>query len=278
MPKRIERYMINIIYGFKGEYDMRPDTPIDQLKQLKFELTKLLLLYRCALDEIETKINILKQEFQALHDYSPIEHTKSRIKTPESILEKMIRKNLDLSFTSIKDNIKDIAGLRITCSFIPDIYNVQEMLMKQSDLEVLEIKDYIESPKPNGYRSLHMLVNVPVFMSDSVEKVCVEIQIRTIAMDFWASLEHKIFYKYKQAVPERLLKELKNAAESAHSLDLQMGDLHREIDEIKHMHGEEELDIDIRKLVINNQQFLLPEPLLELLGGKKETNIRNLND
>ncbi|SDF16151.1 putative GTP pyrophosphokinase [Fontibacillus panacisegetis] len=251
---------------------------IEQLKQMKYELTKLLLLYRCALDEIETKINILKQEFQALHDYSPIEHTKSRIKTPESILEKMIRKNLDLSFSTIKENIKDIAGLRITCSFIPDIYNVQEMLMKQNDLEVLEIKDYIESPKPNGYRSLHMLVNVPVFMSDSVEKVCVEIQIRTIAMDFWASLEHKIFYKYRQTVPEQLLKELKNAAESAHSLDLQMGDLHREINEIKHMQGEDDFDIDIRKLVINNQQFLLPETLLELLGGKKENNTGNLNE
>ncbi|MNO67323.1 GTP pyrophosphokinase YwaC [compost metagenome] len=190
----------------------------------------------------------------------------------------MIRKNLDLSFSTIKENIKDIAGLRITCSFIPDIYNVQEMLMKQNDLEVLEIKDYIESPKPNGYRSLHMLVNVPVFMSDSVEKVCVEIQIRTIAMDFWASLEHKIFYKYRQTVPEQLLKELKNAAESAHSLDLQMGDLHREIDEIKHMQGEDDFDIDIRKLVINNQQFLLPETLLELLGGKKENNTGNLNE
>lgn len=249
---------------------MNMDTPIDRFKQMKYELTKLLLLYRCALDEIETKINILKQEFQALHDYSPIEHTKSRIKSPESILEKMIRKGLNFSFTSIKENIKDIAGLRITCSFIPDIYNVQEMLMRQNDLEVLEIKDYIESPKPNGYRSLHMLVNVPVFMSDCVEKVCVEIQIRTIAMDFWASLEHKIFYKYKQSVPERLLKELKKAADSAHSLDLQMGDLHREIDEIKHMNGEDDdLDIDIRKLVINNQQFLLPEMLLELLGGKE---------
>lgn len=138
------------------------------------------------------------------------------------------------------------------------------MLANQDDLEVLEIKDYIEQPKPNGYRSLHMLVEVPVFMSDCSERVCVEVQIRTIAMDFWASLEHKIFYKYSQAIPERLLNELKSAAEAANSLDLQMERLHREINDIKDANGDNEFD-ELRRIIINNQQLSLPAGFMQLL-------------
>lgn len=238
--------------------------PIEQLKKMKYDLTRFLLVYKFALDEIETKIDILKEEFQSLHDYSPIEHTKSRIKSPESIMNKMVRKNHEFSLDGIRNNIKDIAGLRITCSFISDIYAVKDMLANQDDLEVLEIKDYIEQPKPNGYRSLHMLVEVPVFMSDCSERVCVEVQIRTIAMDFWASLEHKIFYKYSQAIPERLLNELKSAAEAANSLDLQMERLHREINDIKDANGDNEFD-ELRRIIINNQQLSLPAGFMQLL-------------
>ncbi|MMZ59967.1 GTP pyrophosphokinase YwaC [compost metagenome] len=201
-----------------------------------------------------------------MHDYSPIEHTKSRLKSPESIMNKMIRKNSELSLDAIKDHIKDIAGLRITCSFISDIYDVNNMLQRQSDLKVLEIKDYIKNPKPNGYQSLHLLVQVPVFMSDCEELVCVEVQIRTIAMDFWASLEHKIFYKYNQSVPENLTRELKNAADSANALDLQMERLHREIKEIKDARGEEDSIEELRKIMINNQQITVPANFLKLLG------------
>ncbi|MGO4951730.1 GTP pyrophosphokinase [Paenibacillus peoriae] len=245
---------------------MHLEDPMDKFKKLKHDITRFMLIYKFALDEMETKIEILKQEFQALHDYSPIEHTKSRLKSPESIMNKMIRKNSELSLDAIKDHIKDIAGLRITCSFISDIYDVSNMLQRQSDLKVLEIKDYIKNPKPNGYQSLHLLVQVPVFMSDCEELVCVEVQIRTIAMDFWASLEHKIFYKYNQSVPESLTRELKNAADSANALDLQMERLHREIKEIKDARGEEDSIEELRKIIINNQQITVPANFLKLLG------------
>ncbi|MBO2943554.1 GTP pyrophosphokinase family protein [Paenibacillus sp. F411] len=244
---------------------MNAPYPIDQFKKFKYDITRFLMTYKFALDHMETKIDVLKEEFQSLHDYNPIEHTKSRLKTPESIMNKMFRKNHELSFDSIKHHIKDIAGLRITCSFISDIYRVQELLCGQSDLRVLEVKDYIKNPKPNGYQSLHVLVDVPVYMSDGEQRACVEIQIRTIAMDFWASLEHKIFYKYNKEVPERLTQELKCAADAANALDLQMERLHREIQEIKD--ADDAAEQELQRIVIQNQQFALPSNLLKLLGG-----------
>lgn len=237
---------------------------MQQFKQFKNEITRFMMMYKFALDSLETKIEILKEEFQFLHDYNPIEHTKSRLKTPESIINKIMRKECDISFPSIKQNIKDIAGLRITCSFVSDIYRISDMLKSQSDLIILETKDYIKEPKPNGYQSLHMIVGVPVYMSDRQENVCVEIQIRTIAMDFWASLEHKIFYKYKEAVPQRLLQELKQAADSASALDKQMERLHNEIAEIKESNVET-ADDEMKQIVIRNQQFQIPAALLELI-------------
>ncbi|MFB9325213.1 GTP pyrophosphokinase family protein [Paenibacillus aurantiacus] len=247
---------------------MSPQDSIEHFRQLKQTITRFMMVYKFALDEMETKIDILKEEFQLLHDYNPIEHTKSRLKSPESIMNKLFRKKLDISLESIRENIRDIAGLRITCSFISDIYRVRDMLAGQSDLVVLETKDYIREPKPNGYQSLHMLLEVPVFMSDRVERVCIEVQIRTIAMDFWASLEHKIFYKYNEAVPERLLAELKTAAESATALDRQMERLHREMNELKEGRLIEEEEL--RHIRLNNQQFSIPAALLELIEGDGE--------
>lgn len=238
---------------------------LGQLKIMKNEITRFMMKYKFALDEIETKIEILKEEFQALHDYSPIEHTKSRLKSPESILKKLNRKGVPISLESVEENIKDIAGLRITCSFLSDIYKVSEMLENQSDLKVLNVKDYIKNPKPNGYQSLHLLLEVPVFLSDRVEHVCVELQIRTIAMDFWASLEHKIFYKYNQSVPERLLLELKIAADTANALDHQMERLQREVQLIKESHPQESFLEELRNIQISNQQFKLPSGLLDVL-------------
>lgn len=238
---------------------------IGQFKTMRNEITRFMMKYKFALDEIETKIEILKEEFQALHDYSPIEHTKSRLKTFESILKKLHRKGQDISMESIEEHIKDIAGLRITCSFLSDIYKVSEMLEKQSDLKVLNVKDYIKNPKPNGYQSLHLLIEVPVFLSDREERVCVEVQIRTIAMDFWASLEHKIFYKYNQSVPEKLLQELKAAADTANDLDHQMERLQREVQIIKDSHADEALLEELRSFQISNQQFKLPAGLIEVL-------------
>jgi putative GTP pyrophosphokinase len=205
------------------------DFTLNELRTLKAELTRFMMAYKFALDEMNTKINILKEEFQYIHDYNPIEHVKSRVKSPESILDKVYRKNLELSLPSIKENIKDIAGIRITCSFITDIYKISDMLKSQKDITVVESKDYIVNPKPNGYRSLHLIIEIPIFMSDREERIPVEIQIRTIAMDFWASLEHKIFYKYNKDVPDHLLKELKEAATSAAELDVKMERLNNEM-------------------------------------------------
>ncbi|PWW36624.1 putative GTP pyrophosphokinase [Paenibacillus pabuli] len=257
------------VYEERKKTMMNAPHPIDQFKKFKYEITRFMMIYKFALDQMETKIEVLKEEFQSLHDYSPIEHTKSRLKSPESIMNKMFRKNHELTFESIKKNIKDIAGVRITCSFISDIYRIKDMLCNQSDLRVLEVKDYIQNPKPNGYQSLHLLVEVPVYMSNGEERACVEIQIRTIAMDFWASLEHKIFYKYNKDVPERLTKELKSAADSANALDQQMERLHREIQEIKDAENERDEE-ELRRIIINNQQFTLPSNLLKLLGDGEQ--------
>jgi putative GTP pyrophosphokinase len=237
---------------------------MEQFKKFKDEITRFMMMYKFALDSLETKIEILKEEFHFLHDYNPIEHTKSRLKSPESILNKIYRKRCDISFTSIRDKIKDIAGLRITCSFVTDIYRISEMLRSQSDLTIVETKDYIKNPKPNGYQSLHLIVEVPVYMSDRQEKVCVEVQIRTIAMDFWASLEHKIFYKYNEAVPPRLLQELKEAADNAAALDKQMERLHDEIAEIKENHENNEI-AKAKRIIINDQEFQIPAALLEMI-------------
>lgn len=206
---------------------------VEQFKRLREEITRVMMMYQFALNELETKIEILKEEFQLLHDYNPIEHTKSRVKTFESIIGKIQRKNMPFNLDSIRNGIKDIAGIRITCSFISDIYRIKEMLEQHFDVEIYEVKDYIKNPKPNGYRSLHLIAGVPVVMTTGREMVCVEIQIRTIAMDFWASLEHKIFYKYNEAVPLHLIGELKQAADAANVLDQQMERLHKEISIIK---------------------------------------------
>ena len=204
-------------------------TFLDDLTQLRRDFTRFMLAYQFAVEEITTKISILREEFRLLHDYNPIEHVGSRVKTPESIISKVTRKGCETSFEAIRAEITDIAGVRVTCSFTTDVYRLFEMLTGQSDITVHTVKDYIAHPKPNGYRSLHALVEVPVFLSDSVEHVMVELQFRTIAMDFWASLEHKIYYKFQNAPPPGVLEHLAQAAETAHRLDSLMEDLHRQV-------------------------------------------------
>lgn len=237
------------------------------LKKFKNELTRFMMLYQFGIDELNTKIDILKQEFQYIHDYSPIEHVKSRIKSPESILKKVQRKNLDLSLPSIKENIKDIAGIRITCSFISDIFEISRMLENQSDIEVVEKKDYINYPKPNGYQSLHLIVKIPVFMSNGIENVYVEVQIRTIGMDFWASLEHKIYYKFDNEVPAYLSKELKNAADTVAMLDKKMEVLH---EEIRKLDSDDDIENELNLLNASGQKLNIPMALLESLSKDKE--------
>lgn len=245
---------------------MNPEQ-LEQFKQMRKNMTRLMLVYKFALAELETKIEILQEEFLMIHEYNPIEHTSSRLKSPESIMKKLGRKGKDISVNSIRENVKDIAGLRITCSFISDIYQIFDMLQNQSDLKILNVKDYIQNPKNNGYKSLHLLIEIPVFMSDCKELVTVEVQIRTIAMDFWASLEHKIFYKYDQFVPERLLKELKEAADSAYALDQKMERLHNEIKVIKDENKTETID-ELTKLIVKNQQITIPATFLGMLDSE----------
>ena len=191
-----------------------------------------MLEHRFGMDEVVTKLNILRDEFTHLHDYNPIESVSSRLKSPESLLEKMVRKGLaldDPSYDEVRARITDIAGVRVVCSFASDVYRVFDLLAQQQDVTIVEVRDYIKRPKPNGYRSLHALVEVPVFLSGGEVAVLVEVQLRTIAMDFWASLEHKIYYKYRRDVPVELLDGLHEAAETAYALDATMERLHEEV-------------------------------------------------
>lgn len=189
----------------------------------------IMFLYNAALKEVETKLEILNDEFQHVHQYNPIEHIKTRIKTPESIVKKLKRYGYETSVENMVKYINDIAGVRLICSFTSDIYRLAAMIGNQSDLKVLAIKDYIKNPKDSGYKSFHMLVSVPVFLSDSVVETKVEIQIRTIAMDFWASLEHKIYYKFEGHAPAYISEDLKSCAEMVAELDDRMLSLNEAI-------------------------------------------------
>jgi len=191
----------------------------------------IMFLYDAALKEVETKLEILNNEFQHVHQYNPIEHFKTRIKTPESIVKKLKRYGYETSVENMIKYVNDIAGVRLICSFTSDIYRLAAMIGKQSDLKVLSIKDYIKNPKDSGYKSFHMLLSVPVFLSDSVVETKVEVQIRTIAMDFWASLEHKIYYKFEGQAPAYIREDLKACADMVSALDEKMLSLNEAIRE-----------------------------------------------
>jgi len=193
------------------------------------ELTQFMMVYKFGLAEIRTKIDILAEELAHRGSGNPIEHVTPRLKTPASITAKARRIGCPLTFDDLRGRIRDIAGIRIVCSFVSDVYTVSEMLTRQPDVNLVVTKDYIAKPKPNGYRSLHLNVEIPVFLSNQVVAVPVEVQLRTVAMDFWASLEHKIYYKHDPGIPDPLLDELAAAAEDAARLDQRMERLHREI-------------------------------------------------
>ncbi|CAN5578004.1 hypothetical protein BH10ACT1_BH10ACT1_32640 [soil metagenome] len=193
------------------------------------ELRRFLMVYGFAIEEVTTKIEILRSEYAHLHDHNPIEHVSTRLKEPQGIIDKARRRGSGLGYDEIRANIRDIAGVRVTCSFVSDVYTIFDAFCDQADVRVVEVEDYIADPKPNGYQSLHAIIEVPVFLSGGPEHVCVEMQFRTVAMDFWASLEHKIYYKYDRQVPDRLIRELKEAADTAAALDQRMERLHREV-------------------------------------------------
>ncbi|MCI6629256.1 MAG: GTP pyrophosphokinase family protein [Lachnospiraceae bacterium] len=191
------------------------------------------LIYNSALKEITTKLEILNDEFQHIHRYNPIEHIKSRLKSPESIVKKLKKHGRESTIENMVEYINDIAGVRIICSFTSDIYRIAEMLRNQNDIKVLSIKDYIKTPKPSGYKSYHMIVSIPIFLSDRVADTKVEIQIRTVAMDFWASLEHKINYKFEGNAPDSIKRELVECSKMVSDLDERMLSLNEEVTKYK---------------------------------------------
>lgn len=191
---------------------------------------RLLLLNKFAVEEIYTKLKILNEEFSHNQSINPIEHIKTRVKRRKSIIRKLEKKGIDPTPENAKKHLQDIAGVRLICSFTSDIYRLYDTLKRQDDLRILEVKDYIENPKGNGYQSLHMLVEVPVFLSEGSENMCVEIQIRTIAMDFWASLEHKLYYKYDDDVPDHITNDLRECAYIINDLDSRMLNIKFQID------------------------------------------------
>ena len=182
----------------------------------------MMLIDNSALKEVGTKLEILNDEFQHIHQYNPIEYIKSRIKSPESIVKKLKRGGHESTISNMTEFVNDIAGIRIVCSFVSDIYRLAEMIGRQNDLTVVSLKDYIKHPKQSGYKSYHMLVTVPIFLSDRVEDAKVEIQIRTIAMDFWASLEHKIYYKFEGNAPDYISRDLRECSGLVSMLDAKM--------------------------------------------------------
>ena len=210
-------------------FDLLKDNELSQYFEEEVMAYKnLMLQYRCAIREIETKFNVLTDELSLSYNRNPVESIKTRLKSVKSIVGKLKRKNLPLSVAAIEDNLNDVAGIRIICSFIDDIYALVNMFTRQDDIKVIEIKDYIKNPKENGYRSLHLIVEVPIFLSNITKYVRVEVQFRTIAMDFWASLEHEIKYK-KNINSQEIFNELKELATASNILDEKMKNIRNKV-------------------------------------------------
>lgn len=208
-----------------------PDTAAPLFDQAQ-EFEELMMMYSCAIREVKTKLEVLNDELSVRYNRNPIEFIKSRLKKPISILKKLEKNGYELTLESVMANLNDVAGVRVVCYFIDDIYDVARWLAKQDDIRLLEVKDYIRHPKDNGYRSLHMIVEIPVFFSEEKRQMRVEVQIRTIAMDFWASLEHQLRYKRdldKVDNPEAIGKELKRCAEIIADTDLRMQEIREKI-------------------------------------------------
>ena len=224
--------MVDILKKVEAEVFVGNDTtdPYEVAQALIKELYDLENTFTAAIKEVRTKLEILNDEFQSTHERNPIHTIQSRVKSPKSIVEKLDRKGFDLSVQSARENLDDIAGIRIICPYIEDIYAVKNLLKAQDDIELVRVTDYIKKPKPNGYRSLHLILKVPVF-SDHKEMVKVEVQIRTIAMDFWASLEHQLRYKAVDSanIPESVARELKECADTIAETDVRMQDIHNQV-------------------------------------------------
>ena len=205
------------------------DISVDWIKEKFNEFVRLMTYYRCAMMEIETKFNVLNEEYSLAYDHNPISSIKTRLKSFPSISEKLSRKGISNDIDSIEKNLNDVAGVRVICSFLEDVYSLADALLKQDDIILIEKKDYIKNPKPNGYRSLHIIVGIPIFLAHEKRVMKVEIQLRTIAMDFWASLEHQLRYKKETTFTADMAKELLNCAELSAELDNKMDSLRKAV-------------------------------------------------
>ncbi len=204
----------------------------EKIMEQMFRFVELEHLYESAIREVKTKLEILDSEFRAKYAYNPIHHIENRLKSPQSILGKLQRKGIPVNVESVRKNILDFAGVRVVCNYIDDIYTVADLLTSQDDVKLIKRKDYIENPKPNGYRSLHLVIETPVFLSEKKELVTVEVQIRTIAMDFWASLEHELKYKTDTEVSADLAEQLRECAETIALTDIRMQSIYKTLKEI----------------------------------------------
>lgn len=216
------------------------------------EYKELMMMYACAIKEVRTKFEVLNTEFNIRYQRNPIASISSRLKRTSSIVDKMARQNLVFSLDGIEENINDVAGIRVICSYIDDIYTIADALLEQDDITLIVKKDYIAHPKPNGYRSLHLIVQLPVYFADRKKEMKVEVQIRTIAMDFWASLEHQL--KYKQDIPNQqdVIAQLKECAEVISTTDQKMLDIRQQIEAAADMPTEEDILFEkLSKLDIN---------------------------
>ncbi len=222
---RNENYLSRLLVSTLAEKDVK-----GWIDKYSAPYKRLMSYYQCAIMEVETKFNVLNEELSLQYDRNPIETIKSRLKSPESIIDKINRKKLPMTVESIEKNINDIAGIRVICSFQSDIYMLAEAFLKQDDITLVEKKDYIQAPKSNGYRSLHLIVEIPIFLRDEKRIMKVEVQFRTISMDWWASLEHKICYKKDVADYENVRRDLRECADIGASLDERMESIRQRVE------------------------------------------------
>ena len=222
------------------------DAFTDFVEESTLPYRQMMTYYNCALMEVETKFKVLNEQFSLFYDRNPIESIHTRIKSQSSILKKLQKKNLALTIPNIENNLFDIAGVRVVCSFTEDICSLADSFLSQDDVRLIEKKDYIQNPKENGYRSLHLIIEIPIFLSDEKKWVKVEVQFRTIAMDFWASLEHKIRYKFEGKAPQHINEELKACSDIVNMLDAKMLSLNEEVQALPKVGVEEQHEENVR--------------------------------
>ena len=251
MDTQLEKALANydMIMGRTGSlYD-----ELEPLRDVAFRFQEMMMIYKAAIREVRTKLEVLNDEFQVRSKRNPIRYIKQRVKRPDSILEKLHRRGFEISLDSMIKNLNDIAGIRVVCAYERDIYDIAQMLTKQDDVKLILTKDYIKNPKPNGYRSYHMIIAYTVNTIKGPKEISAEIQIRTMAMNFWATIEHSLQYKYKENIPDYIQKKLIGASEAIIEIDKAMSDVRDEIMDAQNSHQKKE---NLVKDILNNIQNL----------------------